>query len=64
MRVLQGNGLTFTIGRGNDICCMAILAMLHLVVGADLDEVRAAPGRFWRTSPATASYAGSARKRA
>ncbi|WP_018386923.1 L-fuconate dehydratase [Ancylobacter sp. FA202] len=45
---LKGHGLTFTIGRGNDICCMAILAMRHLVVGADLDVVRAAPGAFWR----------------
>ncbi|WP_428029400.1 L-fuconate dehydratase [Ancylobacter sp.] len=45
---LKGHGLTFTIGRGNDICCMAILAMRHLVVGTELDEVRAAPGRFWR----------------
>lgn len=45
---LEGHGLTFTIGRGNDICCMAIKAMRHLVVGVDLDEVRAAPGKFWR----------------
>lgn len=45
---LKGHGLTFTIGRGNDICCMAILAMRHLVVGTDLDVVRAAPGAFWR----------------
>ncbi|MCM2452388.1 L-fuconate dehydratase [Agrobacterium vitis] len=45
---LEGHGLTFTIGRGNDICCMAIKAMRHLVVGVDLDEVRAAPGQFWR----------------
>src|SRR4051794_7053883 len=45
---IAGHGLTFTIGRGNDICCMAIEAMRHLIVGADLDEVRAAPGRFWR----------------
>ena len=45
---LAGHGLTFTIGRGNDICCMAIEAMRHLVVGADLGEVRAAPGKFWR----------------
>ncbi len=36
------------VARVNDICCMALLAMRHLVVGADLDEVRAAPGRFWR----------------
>ncbi|MCY1666894.1 L-fuconate dehydratase [Rhizobium sp. SL86] len=45
---LAGHGLTFTIGRGNDICCMAIEAMRHLVVGVDLGEVKAAPGKFWR----------------
>ncbi|MBX4974184.1 L-fuconate dehydratase [Rhizobium lentis] len=45
---LAGHGLTFTIGRGNDICCMAIEAMRHLVVGADLAEVLAHPGKFWR----------------
>ncbi|NLS03862.1 L-fuconate dehydratase [Rhizobium sp. P32RR-XVIII] len=45
---LSGHGLTFTIGRGNDICCMAIEAMKHLVLGADLAEILAHPGRFWR----------------
>lgn len=45
---LAGHGLTFTIGRGNDICCMAIDAMRHLVVGTDLDVVKAHPGKFWR----------------
>ncbi|MDQ0322385.1 L-fuconate dehydratase [Pararhizobium capsulatum DSM 1112] len=45
---LEGHGLTFTIGRGNDICCMAIRAMEHLVVGTDLAEVLAAPGKYWR----------------
>lgn len=45
---LAGHGLTFTIGRGNDICCAAIEAMQHLVVGIDLDWVKENPGRFWR----------------
>jgi len=45
---LAGHGLTFTIGRGNDICCMAIDAMRHLVVGSDLETFKAAPGKFWR----------------
>lgn len=45
---LEGHGLTFTIGRGNDICCAAIEAMRHLVVGLDLDWVKEDPGRFWR----------------
>ncbi len=45
---LTGHGLTFTIGRGNDICCAAIHAMQHLVVGLDLDWIAADMGRFWR----------------
>ncbi|UIK08688.1 L-fuconate dehydratase [Neorhizobium galegae] len=45
---LAGHGLTFTIGRGNDICCMAIKAMRHLVVGQELETFATAPGKFWR----------------
>ena len=45
---LEGHGLTFTIGRGNDICCAAIKAMEHLVVGLDLAWVAEDMGRFWR----------------
>jgi len=45
---LEGHGLTFTIGRGNEICCAAIEAMRHLVVGLDMDWVAADMGRFWR----------------
>ena len=45
---LEGHGLTFTIGRGNEICCAAIEAMRHLVVGLELDAVIADMGRFWR----------------
>ena len=45
---LEGHGLTFTIGRGNDICVAAIHAMTHLVVGLTLAEVAADPGAMWR----------------
>lgn len=45
---LEGHGLTFTIGRGNEICCVAIEAMRHLVVGLDMDWVAEDMGRFWR----------------
>jgi L-fuconate dehydratase len=45
---LEGHGLTFTIGRGNEICVAAIEALEPLVVGLDLDWVRANPARFWR----------------
>jgi L-fuconate dehydratase len=44
----EGHGLTFTIGRGNDICCRAIEAMTHLLVGLELDWIKEDPGRFWR----------------
>jgi L-fuconate dehydratase len=45
---LEGHGLTFTIGRGNEVCCAAIEAMRHLVVGLDMDWVTEDMGRFWR----------------
>lgn len=45
---LEGHGLTFTIGRGNEICCAAIRAMEHLVVGLDLTWIAQDMGRFWR----------------
>lgn len=45
---LSGHGLTFTIGRGNEICCAAIKAMRHLVVGMDLEEIKRSPRKMWR----------------
>jgi L-fuconate dehydratase len=45
---LEGHGLTFTIGRGNEICCTAIRAMEHLVVGLELAWIAEDMGRFWR----------------
>jgi L-fuconate dehydratase len=45
---LEGHGLTFTIGRGNEVCCAAIEAMRHLMIGLDLDTVRRDLAGFWR----------------
>src|SRR3546814_976605 len=45
---LTGHGLTFTIGRGNDICCAAIAALAPLVEGLDLDWIAEDGARFWR----------------
>lgn len=44
----EGHGLTFTIGRGNEICVLAIEALGALVKGLDLDWIREDMGRFWR----------------
>ncbi|MEN4909094.1 L-fuconate dehydratase [Rahnella bonaserana] len=45
---LKGHGLTFTIGRGNEICCAAIKALEHLIVGRDLAVITGDMGKFWR----------------
>ncbi len=44
----EGHGLTFTIGRGNEICCAAIEALRPLVLGLDMAWVAEDMGRFWR----------------
>jgi len=43
-----GEGMTFTIGRGNDLCCAAIEALAHHVVGRELDELVGDIGATWR----------------
>ncbi len=45
---ISGHGLTFTIGRGNEICCAAIRALEHLIVGRQLESITADMGQFWR----------------
>ena len=44
---LSGHGLTFTIGRGNEICVTAARALAPLVVGVTLEEITANMGAFW-----------------
>src|SRR6266516_3421395 len=44
---LQGHGLTFTIGRGNELCVAAINSLKPLVVGRTLECVVADMGAFW-----------------
>jgi len=44
---LSGHGLTFTIGRGNEICCAAIRALEPLVIGRKLADIAADMGKFW-----------------
>ena len=45
---LEGHGLTFTIGRGNEICVRAIEALAPRLVGLELDWIAENPARFWR----------------
>lgn len=45
---LEGHGLTFTIGRGNEVCIAAIHALAPLIVGRTLESFTANMGAFWR----------------
>ena len=44
----EGHGLTFTIGRGNEICVAAIEALRDRLVGLEPDWIKEDMGRFWR----------------
>ena len=44
----EGHGLTFTIGRGNEICVAAINALKPLVLGQTLEAFTSNMGAFWR----------------
>jgi L-fuconate dehydratase len=45
---IAGHGMTFTIGRGNELCVAAIQALRDLVVGKTLSSFTENMGAFWR----------------
>ncbi len=45
---LKGHGLTFTLGRGNELCVAAIQSLSRLVIGKDMDEIASDMAGFWR----------------
>ncbi|HMC01996.1 MAG TPA: L-fuconate dehydratase [Flavobacteriaceae bacterium] len=45
---LEGHGLTFTIGRGNEICVKAIESLSHLVLNKTLSSFTKDMAAFWR----------------
>jgi L-fuconate dehydratase len=46
---LAGHGLTFTIGRGTELCVTAIELLAHHVVGRTMQEIAADMAGFWRS---------------
>lgn len=44
----QGHGLTFTIGRGNEIVVTAVRSLTPLLEGRSLETITANMGAFWR----------------
>jgi len=45
---LEGHGLTFTIGRGNEICTAAIEALSYLIKGKTLESFTSDMSGFWK----------------
>jgi L-fuconate dehydratase len=45
---MQGHGLTFTIGRGNEVVVAAVKSLAPRVVGRGLGNITADMGAFWR----------------
>ena len=43
-----GHGLTFTIGRGNELCVAAVRALKHRVAGRSLESFTTDMAGFWR----------------
>ena len=44
---LAGHGLTFTIGRGNELCVEAVRSLAPLLIGRTLESIVADLGAFW-----------------
>ncbi|KAJ3723647.1 enolase C-terminal domain-like protein [Lentinula raphanica] len=44
---LVGHGMTFTIGRGNDIVCMAIREVANRLIGKETEDLFADMGKTW-----------------
>ena len=44
---LTGHGLTFTIGRGNELCVAACHALFPMVLNRSLESITADMGAFW-----------------
>ena len=45
---IEGHGLTFTIGRGNELCVAAIKSLSYLIIGKNLDSFTKDMGAFWK----------------
>src|SRR5829696_3544761 len=53
---LEGHGLTFTIGRGNDLCCAAAEAVGSQLCGRTLEELTDDMGAFWDLMTGDSQY--------
>lgn len=45
---LEGHGLTFTVGRGNELCAAAVNSLAPLLIGKSMADITADMAGFWR----------------
>ena len=45
---IEGHGMTFTIGRGNELCVAAIKSLAYLLEGKTLESFTSDMGAFWK----------------
>jgi L-fuconate dehydratase len=45
---IEGHGLTFTIGRGNELCVQAIKSLSYLIIGKTLESFTNDMAGFWK----------------
>ncbi|HJQ31958.1 MAG TPA: L-fuconate dehydratase [Pyrinomonadaceae bacterium] len=53
---LEGHGLTFTTGRGNELCCAAAEGLGAKLVGRTLESLAADMGAFWDLMTGDSQY--------
>ena len=46
---LEGHGLTFTLGRGTELCVAAVESLKHFFIGRTLESITDDMGAFWRS---------------
>lgn len=44
----EGHGMTFTLGRGNELCVAAIKSLSYLLIGKRVDDLTSDMAGFWR----------------
>ncbi|HWW73879.1 MAG TPA: hypothetical protein VNZ44_00700, partial [Pyrinomonadaceae bacterium] len=53
---LEGHGLTFTTGRGNELCCAAAEGLGAKLIGRTLESLAGDMGAFWELMTGDSQY--------
>ena len=59
-----GHGLTFTLGRGTELCVAGVRALAPMIEGRSVEEIRGDMAGFWRRLTSDRNSAGWGPRRA